>query len=360
MTIFFILLIILLISICFAQNETAHDEHEHDDHEEEEEEIPVENFNLFSSGKNMTLLKYDEFIDIMFATILTADVHDHDEEEHDEEERDDEEEEHEHEEDDHDDHDHAEDDHSTCPTHEHWMHEADKDDDKYVSAKEFNDAFPAVYANTIQCSESTHALFEVADADHSGSITLVEFQTLLGSKGTSSEEEEEEDDHDGHNHRKRSVLETKCLSTEAVFDRFDFDFSHTWSRSEFAIATPSILVIGLGLCDETEPEMVCEESKLSSGAVWGYAIGATIIISLISVIGLVLVPFQSTKFQEHIMSPLLSFAVGTLLGDAVLHLIPTALGLHSHSDSASEVHYIYYAFNCFIWSHKFFHFGKTY
>ena len=58
------------------------------------------------------------------------------------------------------------------------------------------------------------------------------------------------------------------------------------------------------------------------------------LISLLSLVGIAFVPFQNESFRHRFLSPALSFAVGALLGDAVLHLLPAAFGIHEHSDEA--------------------------
>ncbi|KAJ9595966.1 hypothetical protein L9F63_012859 [Diploptera punctata] len=75
---------------------------------------------------------------------------------------------------------------------------------------------------------------------------------------------------------------------------------------------------------------------------WVHAIGSTVLISAAPFFILFLVPLDNTKEKEPLLKILLSFASGSLLGDAFLHLIPHALmaqshdGEHSHSHSHSH------------------------
>jgi zinc transporter ZupT len=64
---------------------------------------------------------------------------------------------------------------------------------------------------------------------------------------------------------------------------------------------------------------------MSSTTIWLSAFAATIIVSAISLIGVLVTPFDTVYFHKHIMKPLLSFAVGALAGDAFIHLIPEAM-----------------------------------
>ncbi|CAH1257028.1 SLC39A10 [Branchiostoma lanceolatum] len=67
-------------------------------------------------------------------------------------------------------------------------------------------------------------------------------------------------------------------------------------------------------------------------AVWGYGILAVTVISILAVLGIVLLPFMEQRVYQFLLCFLVALAVGTLTGDAVLHLLPHALGLHAHAD----------------------------
>lgn len=73
-------------------------------------------------------------------------------------------------------------------------------------------------------------------------------------------------------------------------------------------------------------------------ALWTQAIGSTVLISAAPFLILFLVPLDNTKEKEPLLKILLSFASGSLLGDAFLHLIPHALVAHSHESEHSYPH----------------------
>ena len=57
--------------------------------------------------------------------------------------------------------------------------------------------------------------------------------------------------------------------------------------------------------------------------IWFYAISSVFFVSLLSLVGFFILPFGKEKLNEALIY-FVSFAAGTLLGDAFIHLIPEA------------------------------------
>lgn len=55
---------------------------------------------------------------------------------------------------------------------------------------------------------------------------------------------------------------------------------------------------------------------------WGYGFLAVTIISLVSLLGVATIPFVGRAMYKKVLALMVALAVGTLAGDAVLHLIP--------------------------------------
>lgn len=85
-----------------------------------------------------------------------------------------------------------------------------------------------------------------------------------------------------------------------------------------------------------ESDTVSKDRDLVS--LWINAVGSTLLISAAPFLILFLVPLDNTKEKEPWLKMVLSFASGSLLGDAFLHLIPHALEPHSHSHKESHSH----------------------
>jgi zinc transporter 10 len=57
-------------------------------------------------------------------------------------------------------------------------------------------------------------------------------------------------------------------------------------------------------------------------AVWGFAFLSITIISLVGLGGVAVVPIMRKVFYNHLIQFLVALAVGSLTGDALLHLLP--------------------------------------
>ncbi|XP_055385279.1 zinc transporter foi [Condylostylus longicornis] len=68
----------------------------------------------------------------------------------------------------------------------------------------------------------------------------------------------------------------------------------------------------------THPEVYEKDHFL----IWTYSTLAVVICGLLGLVGIAIIPFMNTKFYQQILSFLVALAIGTMTGDALLHLIP--------------------------------------
>uniref|UniRef100_A0A0A9XM25 Zinc transporter foi n=1 Tax=Lygus hesperus TaxID=30085 RepID=A0A0A9XM25_LYGHE len=80
-----------------------------------------------------------------------------------------------------------------------------------------------------------------------------------------------------------------------------------------------------------------DEENTSTGATWFYATLSVVLISLCGLLAVAVIPLMQKQIYHGLLQFLVALAVGTLLGDALLHLLPHAMmsahADHSHSTS---------------------------
>ncbi|XP_034017386.1 zinc transporter ZIP4 [Thalassophryne amazonica] len=155
-------------------------------------------------------------------------------------------------------------------------------------------------------------------------------------------------DHSGQRRRKRSIhahhesnitWDQQCFSGDELILIYNLTSGSSTStslhRSDFAQLSPALVQqILSGACRATG-EML-DPDQLTKTERYIFATIANVVITLTSLFGIVvlLCTSCSSVFQLCIQF-CISLAVGSLTGDALLHLLPMFLGLHVHPDSHS-------------------------
>jgi zinc transporter ZupT len=82
---------------------------------------------------------------------------------------------------------------------------------------------------------------------------------------------------------------------------------------------------------EEEHETDC---RPSTAEIWGYSVLATFVITIVSLCGVMGIPFTQSKYYNGVMHFFLALSSGTMFGDALIHIVPVMAGLHSHGEEA--------------------------
>ncbi|XP_048380371.2 zinc transporter ZIP4 isoform X1 [Stegostoma tigrinum] len=128
---------------------------------------------------------------------------------------------------------------------------------------------------------------------------------------------------------------TKCFSSIEIMTIYHIPIDAMISRDDFVQLSPALIQqLVSQACTRNHQDTDNNEFQLTTAEKYIYGSIATLVVSLCAVLGIVILLFTScTTAYQHIIQFFISLAVGSLTGDAVLHLIPSFLGLHTHGDN---------------------------
>lgn len=171
-------------------------------------------------------------------------------------------------------------------------------------------------------------------------LTLAELETLMHTLGLGAEA------HSDHRRLGRAASpqepgalnssshewDVACLSARDVLAVYGLSEQEGVSPEGWAQLSPALLQQQLSGACSPQPTTSTKD-QLSQSEQYLYGSLATLIICLCAVFGLLLLSCTHCSVATHyVLQTFLSLAVGALTGDALLHLTPKVLGLHTHGE----------------------------
>lgn len=125
----------------------------------------------------------------------------------------------------------------------------------------------------------------------------------------------------------------KCFSAEQILAHFEFSNVSQLTVRHLGTICPAVLTqVLLPSCPYTVPKAL----PSIDNSVWGYGFLAVTVINLASLLGLLLIPFTKKSYFPKVLTYFIALAIGTLFSNAVLQLIPEALGFDPKADNYVE------------------------
>ncbi|KAI5107506.1 zinc transporter ZIP10 isoform X3 [Silurus meridionalis] len=129
----------------------------------------------------------------------------------------------------------------------------------------------------------------------------------------------------------------ECLNLTQLLHHYGMSPDLLISPAQFTYLCPALLYqIDSRLCIRHYHQVEVEEAIQNSAWVWVWGFVSITVISLLSLLGVVLVPILNQSCFKFLLTFLVALAVGTLSGDALLHLLPHSHGSHDHSHGEHE------------------------
>ncbi|XP_028673932.2 zinc transporter ZIP4 [Erpetoichthys calabaricus] len=179
--------------------------------------------------------------------------------------------------------------------------------------------------------------------NESENMTLTGLSELMSDLKLGAETQREDghaDDHDGHETNRalhNGSWDAKCFNPEEILMIYNIDNSTGVSRSQFAHLSPALIQQILSKSCELLTSSQQDPGLVTSWETYVYASIANLIICLCALFGIMVLTCSScSTVYQYLIQFCISLAVGSLTGDAILHLIPQFLGVHGEHSGEEE------------------------
>ncbi|KAM4626308.1 zinc transporter ZIP10 isoform 1-T2 [Discoglossus pictus] len=138
-------------------------------------------------------------------------------------------------------------------------------------------------------------------------------------------------DHKEHNEELHEHDE--CLNVSQLLHYYGLNLNSPISPEQFAYLCPALLYqIDSRFCIKHFSDLEVEtlETNKVGASAWICGLISITVISLLSLLGVILIPIINQGCFKFLLNFLVALAVGTLSGDALLHLLPHSQGGHDH------------------------------
>ncbi|XP_069777081.1 zinc transporter ZIP6-like isoform X2 [Narcine bancroftii] len=136
-------------------------------------------------------------------------------------------------------------------------------------------------------------------------------------------------------HADKESNNEECLNANKLFSSHGMHARESLSAEQFSYLCPALLdQIESKACIAHEPGE--KYSGYSIGAAWVGGFVSVTVISLLSLLGIIFMPLMNKTFFKFLLTFLVALAVGTLSGDAFLHLLPHSQGIRHHDAEQHE------------------------
>ncbi|KAM4697527.1 zinc transporter ZIP10 [Rhinophrynus dorsalis] len=125
----------------------------------------------------------------------------------------------------------------------------------------------------------------------------------------------------------------ECLNVTQLLQYYGLNTNSPISADQFAYLCPALLYqIDSRFCIKhfTDLKVETVEKNKAGASAWICGLISITVISLLSLLGVILIPIINQGCFKFLLNFLVALAVGTLSGDALLHLLPHSQGGHDH------------------------------